>query len=396
MALLCRECIICVTIWCVFFCVDEITTITKRSFKIKTKACCWCFSFGSFLLICINCYQCKQPHSDRCILCCCRCVRGDFFSVFHAYENTYCINSLLFSRRCILSSSHRSPRELYTKVHSAQAIQICIHVHIVCNHVDAGHRDVAWSRERWKVRAQFKWCADQNYGFEVWSKGLPACNQRCDNRWAHRKCLIMSIIIMNGWQQQLQWCKGIRCCCRASRNGARSAYEEGNTNRDQSTQFTSASMQNKKPVCCTYRLDCVPVFHRYFSLFLYRCVRWCSANSLAAVGWCVCWFFFSSSSSRRSFGMAKRLVCSYLLVTLLSSFSQVWVWAMHWNLLISFNMRMQAIIVGLFVDFFLSVLSLSLYHIRLMSIYNCKRTNRYSVQVLFISRLHVPVRLFFF
>lgn len=39
----------------------------------------------------------------------------------------------------------------------------------------------------WKVRAQFKWCADQNYGFEVWSKGLPACNQRCDNRWAHRK-----------------------------------------------------------------------------------------------------------------------------------------------------------------------------------------------------------------
>lgn len=46
---------------------------------------------------------------------------------------------------------------------------------------------------------KFKWCGDRNYGFEVWSKGLPVCNQRYDNRWAHRKCLIMSIIIMNEW-----------------------------------------------------------------------------------------------------------------------------------------------------------------------------------------------------
>lgn len=49
-----------------------------------------------------------------------------------------------------------------------------------------------------KASTQFKWCADQNYGFKVWSKGLPVCNQRYDNRWAHRKCLIMTIIIMNG------------------------------------------------------------------------------------------------------------------------------------------------------------------------------------------------------
>lgn len=126
------------------------------------------------------------------------------FLVSRVSENSYGINSLLFSRRCILSSSHRS----FARSHSLWLSSISFSYwrgprvpKSRSIEMDASQRRRKTKRCR-KVRAQHKWCADQNYGFEVWSKGLPLCNQRCDNRWAHRKCLIMSIIIMNGWQQQ--------------------------------------------------------------------------------------------------------------------------------------------------------------------------------------------------
>lgn len=163
------------------------------------------------------------------------------------------------------------------------------------------------SGKRWKVRAQFKWCADQNYGFEVWSKGLPACNQRCDNRWAHRKCLIMSIIIMNGCATTTSMCQRTRC--RRKKNEPEQRGErkrKRKKNIETRAQFTVINTK-QKAVSRTYRFDCVPVFHRYFSLFLYRC------PSVQ----CQRWLCVFSTSSFRSFGMAKRLVCSYLLVWLL-------------------------------------------------------------------------------
>lgn len=188
------------------------------------------------------------------------------------------------------------------------------------------------SGKRWKVRAQFKWCADQNYGFEVWSKGLPACNQRCDNRWAHRKCLIMSIIIMNGCATTTSMCQRTRC--RRKKNEPEQRGErkrKRKKNIETRAQFTVINTK-QKAVSRTYRFDCVPVFHRYFSLFLYRC------PSVQ----CQRWLCVFSTSSFRSFGMAKRLVCSYLLVWLLLLsffffFHKMWV---NKNLLISFIMRM--------------------------------------------------------
>lgn len=217
------------------------------------------------------------------------------------------------------------------------------------------------SGKRWKVRAQFKWCADQNYGFEVWSKGLPACNQRCDNRWAHRKCLIMSIIIMNGCATTTSMCQRTRCRRKKmNRSSAEREKENGKKNIETRAQFTVINTK-QKAVSRTYRFDCVPVFHRYFSLFLYRC------PSVQ----CQRWLCVFSTSSFRSFGMAKRLVCSYLLVWfgcccyLFSSFFI----KCEWIKIFSFHLLCECcyLVAGrllLAARFFLLILSL----IRLMSI----------------------------
>lgn len=237
------------------------------------------------------------------------------------------------------------------------------------------------SGKRWKVRAQFKWCADQNYGFEVWSKGLPACNQRCDNRWAHRKCLIMSIIIMNGCATTTSMCQRTRC--RRKKNEPEQRGErkrKRKKNIETRAQFTVINTK-QKAVSRTYRFDCVPVFHRYFSLFLYRC------PSVQ----CQRWLCVFSTSSFRSFGMAKRLVCSYLLVWLLLLsffflFHKMWV---NKNLLISFIMRMLLsrrwpLIAGCSFYSSHSLTHSAHVHMPLSS------ELEIFVQVLFISRLHVP------
>lgn len=130
------------------------------------------------------------------------------------------------------------------------------------------------SGKRWKVRAQFKWCADQNYGFEVWSKGLPACNQRCDNRWAHRKCLIMSIIIMNGCATTTSMCQRTRCR-RKKMNRSSAEREKENGKKISRPEHNSQwSIRNKRPylvptvlTVCRFFID---TFH-YFFIGVRRC-----------------------------------------------------------------------------------------------------------------------------
>lgn len=175
----------------------------------------------------------------------------------------------------------------------------------------------------WKVRAQFKWCADQNYGFEVWSKGLPACNQRCDNRWAHRK---MSNYEHNNneWMATTTTTSAtaeIRC----EKNARRKKHEVRPKERT-TIHSINVHMWNKKAVCMsrTYRFlfeaaMCVcRIFHRYFSLFLYRCSSkcvLCSARVLRSLIFSFSLFLSCSFDCYgQPFGVAKRLVCSYLLV----------------------------------------------------------------------------------
>lgn len=161
---------------------------------------------------------------------------------------------------------------------------------------------------------------------------------------------------------------------------ARREKKKTEKNIETRAQFTVINTK-QKAVSRTYRFDCVPVFHRYFSLFLYRC------PSVQ----CQRWLCVFSTSSFRSFGMAKRLVCSYLLVWLLLLsffflFHKMWV---NKNLLISFIMRMLLsrrwpLIAG--CSFFSSHSLTHSAHVHMP----LSSELEIFVQVLFISRLHVP------
>lgn len=238
------------------------------------------------------------------------------------------------------------------------------------------------SGKRWKVRAQFKWCADQNYGFEVWSKGLPACNQRCDNRWAHRKCLIMSIIIMNGCATTTSMCQRTRCRRKKmNRSSAEREKENGKKYRDQST-IHSDQYETKG------RISYLPFWLcAGFSSILFIISLSVSVGAVPALALRFFHFIFSLIWNGKTISVQLPFGLVWLL--LLSSFfllHKMWV---NKNLLISFIMRMLLsrrwpLIAG--CSFFSSHSLTHSAHVHMP----LSSELEIFVQVLFISRLHVP------